>query len=49
MTATSKPWNKHQIIGQKRPLKISHIWGDSNPIGNGRQQTRFSIIQHGTR
>lgn len=27
MTATSKPWNKHQIIGQKRPLKISHIWG----------------------
>ena len=27
MTAASKPWNKHQIIGQKRPLKISHIWG----------------------
>lgn len=27
MTAASKPWNKHRIIGQKRPLKISHIWG----------------------
>ncbi len=21
------PWNKSQIIGQKKPLKISHIWG----------------------
>lgn len=21
------PWNKDRIIGQKRPLKISHIWG----------------------
>lgn len=27
MTAASKPRNKHPIIGQKRPLKISHIWG----------------------
>lgn len=27
MTAISKPWNKHRTIGQKRPLKISHIWG----------------------
>lgn len=21
------PWNKGRIIGQKRPLQISHIWG----------------------
>lgn len=21
------PWNKNRIIGQKRPLQISHIWG----------------------
>ncbi|MCL6408023.1 recombinase [Dickeya dadantii] len=21
------PWNKDRIIGQKRPLQISHIWG----------------------
>ncbi|MDG2393787.1 MAG: tyrosine-type recombinase/integrase [Thalassotalea sp.] len=21
------PWNKNKITGQKRPLKISHIWG----------------------
>ena len=21
------PWNKDRIIGQKKPLKISHIWG----------------------
>ena len=21
------PWNKSRIIGQKRPLQISHIWG----------------------
>lgn len=27
MTNASEPWNKHRIIGQKRPLKISHIWG----------------------
>ena len=27
--ATSKntPWNKNKIIGQRKPLKISHIWG----------------------
>lgn len=23
----STPWNKNKITGQKRPLKISHIWG----------------------
>lgn len=21
------PWNKDHILGQKRPLQISHIWG----------------------
>lgn len=20
------PWNKNRIIGQKKPLQISHIW-----------------------
>ena len=24
---TTPPWNKSRIIGQKRPLQISHIWG----------------------
>ena len=24
---TTSPWNKSRIIGQKRPLQISHIWG----------------------
>ncbi|HBU8230319.1 tyrosine-type recombinase/integrase [Proteus cibi] len=24
---SKSPWNKNRIIGQKRPLKISHIWG----------------------
>ncbi len=24
---SKSPWNKGRIIGQKRPLKISHIWG----------------------
>ena len=23
----TSPWNKDRIIGQKRPLQISHIWG----------------------
>jgi hypothetical protein len=23
----TSPWNKERIIGQKRPLQISHIWG----------------------
>lgn len=23
----TSPWNKDRIIGQKRPLPISHIWG----------------------
>jgi hypothetical protein len=24
---TISPWNRGHIIGQKRPLQISHIWG----------------------
>ncbi|NDL64141.1 site-specific integrase [Acerihabitans arboris] len=24
---STSPWNKNRIIGQKRPLQISHIWG----------------------
>lgn len=24
---SKSPWNKNRIIGQKRPLKISHTWG----------------------
>ncbi len=24
---THTPWNKNRIIGQKKPLQISHIWG----------------------
>lgn len=23
----TSPWNKDRIIGQKRSLQISHIWG----------------------
>ncbi len=23
----TSPWDKDRIIGQKRPLQISHIWG----------------------
>lgn len=23
----TSPWHKDRIIGQKRPLQISHIWG----------------------
>lgn len=23
----TSPWNKDRIIGQKKPLQISHIWG----------------------
>lgn len=23
----TSPWNKGRIVGQKRPLQISHIWG----------------------
>lgn len=26
-TQQTHPWNKDRIIGQKRPLQISHIWG----------------------
>ena len=25
--STPEPWTKNKIIGQKRSLKISHIWG----------------------
>lgn len=24
---TTSPWKKGHILGQKRPLQISHIWG----------------------
>ena len=24
---TASPWNKGKIIGQRKPLKVSHIWG----------------------
>ena len=24
---THSPWNKDRLVGQKRPLQISHIWG----------------------
>lgn len=26
-TTAIKPWNKGKLIGQRKPLKISHIWG----------------------
>ncbi|CCJ88189.1 putative recombinase [Cronobacter turicensis 564] len=26
------PWNKDRIIGQKRPLQISHIWGSESGL-----------------
>ena len=26
-THQTHPWNQDRIIGQKRPLQISHIWG----------------------
>ena len=27
LSMNMSPWNKDRIIGQKRPLQISHIWG----------------------
>lgn len=27
LNMTMSPWNKSRIIGQKRPLQISHFWG----------------------
>jgi integrase len=27
LSLKTSPWNKDRIIGQKRPLQISHIWG----------------------
>lgn len=27
LSMNTSPWNKDRIIGQKRPLQISHIWG----------------------
>lgn len=26
-TSSFTPWNKGKLIGQRKPLKISHIWG----------------------
>lgn len=26
-TSTITPWNKGKIIGQRKPLKVSHVWG----------------------
>ncbi len=31
----TSPWNKDRIIGQKRPLQISHIWGIRIRVTNG--------------
>ena len=28
----TSPWNKDRIIGQERPLQISHIWGILNRL-----------------
>jgi len=27
LSMNTSPWNKDRIIGQKRPLQISHVWG----------------------
>lgn len=50
-------WNKGRIVGQKRPLQISHIWGirirlelegkTRDLAGNVREQQRLWTILNG--
>lgn len=43
---SKSPWNKDRIIGQKRPLKISHIWGIRIRLeleGKNRDLTLFNL------
>lgn len=40
------PWDKSRIIGQKRPLQISHIWGIRNRLeleGKVRDLALFNL------
>ena len=42
----TSPWNKDRIIGQKRPLQISHIWGILNRLeleGKTRDLALFNM------
>lgn len=42
----TSPWNKDRIIGQKRPLQMSHIWGIRirlEPEGNTRDLDLFNV------
>lgn len=32
LSMNMSPWNKDRIIGQKRPLQISHIWGSESGL-----------------
>jgi integrase len=45
-TSKSSPWNKGKIIGQRKPLKISHIWGIRIRLeleGNTRDLALFNM------
>lgn len=42
----TSPWNKCRIVGQKRPLQISHIWGNRIRFeleGNMRDLALFNM------
>ncbi len=39
------PWNKDRIIGQKRPLQISHIWGDLLPVDSFITLLAMSVVR----
>lgn len=42
----TSPWNRDRIIGQKRPLQISHIWGIRNRLeleGKARDLALFNM------
>jgi hypothetical protein len=47
LSINTSPWNKDRIIGQKRPLQISHIW-DPNPLeleGKTRDLALFNMAK----
>jgi len=41
----STPWNKGQLAGQKRPLKLQEVLGDKNPTANSEKRKRVGAIQ----
>lgn len=46
-TSKITPWNKDKIIGQRKPLEISHIWGIR--IRLELEDKRSSVIQFSIR